>query len=127
MDHDLLTHPITSLEAIFNNLPLAASDINLPTELAVGQTVLSLLLPQQLGSLFNDSVLDPNTGIIAGLLNARDDLATAVLSANNDFPTELGSMATVEWAHMTELVQSTSSTLLSDLGALLNPTDLFSA
>jgi hypothetical protein len=127
VDHDLLTHPIASLEAIFNNLPLAASDINLPTELALGQTVLSLLLPQQLGSLFNDSILDPNTGIIAGLLNARDDLATAVLSANNDFPTELGSMATVEWAHMTELVQSTSSTLLTELGALLNPADLFSA
>ncbi|MDT5166515.1 MAG: hypothetical protein QOC88_3409, partial [Mycobacterium sp.] len=72
-----------------------------------------------------DSVLDPNTGIIAGLLNARDDLATAVLSANNDFPTELGSMATEEWAHMTELAQSTSSTLLSELSALLNPTALF--
>jgi hypothetical protein len=125
VDHDLLTHPITSLEAIFNNLPLAASDINLSTELAVGQTVLSLLLPQQLGSLFDDSVLDANTGIIAGLLNARDDLATAVLSANNDFPTELGSMATEEWAHMTELAQSTSSTLLSELSALLNPTALF--
>ena len=127
VDHDLLTNPVGSLEAIFNNLPLAASDINLPTELALGQTVLSLLLPQQLGSLFNDTVLDPNTGIIAGFLNARDDLATAVLTANNDFPTELGSVATAEWANMPELVQSTGSTLLAELGTLLNPADLFAA
>ena len=40
-----MTNPVGSLEAIFNNLTLAASDINLPMELAVGQTVLSLLLP----------------------------------------------------------------------------------
>jgi hypothetical protein len=120
VDHDLLTNPVGSLEAIFNTLPLAASDVTLPAELAVGQTALSLLLPQQLGSLFNDTVLDPNTGIIAGLLNARDDLATAVLTANNDFPTELGSLATAEWANMPELVQSTASTLLTELGSLLN-------
>jgi hypothetical protein len=121
VDHDLLTNPIGSLEAIVNNLPLAASDINLPTELALGQTVLSLLFPQQIGSLLNDTVFDPNTGIVAGLLNARDDLATAVLTANNGFPTELGGLATLEWANMTELVQSSSSTLLTELGALLNP------
>jgi hypothetical protein len=121
VDHDLLTNPVGSLEAVFNNLSLAFSDITLPTELAAGQTVLSLLLPQQLGSLFNDTVLDPNTGIIAGFLNARDDLATAILAANNDFPTELGTMATAEWANMPELVQSTASTLLTELGTLLNP------
>jgi hypothetical protein len=121
VDHDLLTNPVGSLEAIFNTLPLAAGDINLPTELAVGQTALSLLFPQQLGSLLNDTILDPNTGIIAGFLNARDDLATAILTANNDFPTELGSTATAEWANMPELVQSTASTLLTELGTLLNP------
>jgi len=125
VDHDLITNPIGSLEAIINNLPLAASDINLPTELALGQTVLSLLFPQQIGSLLNDTVLDPNTGIVAGLLNARDDLATAVLTANNDFPTELGGLATLEWANMTELVQSSSSSLLTELGALLSPAGLF--
>ena len=88
---------------------------------------LSLLLPQQLGSLVNDTLFDPNTGIIAGFLNARDDLATAVLTANNDFPTELGSVATAEWANMSELLQSTGSTLLAELGTLLNPADLFAA
>jgi hypothetical protein len=96
-------------------------------ELGVGDAVLSLLLPQQLGSLFNDTVLDPNTGIIAGFLNARDDLAAAVLTANNGFPTELGSAATAEWANMPELVQSTGSALLAELGTLLNPADLFAA
>ena len=125
VDHDIITNPVGSLEAIFQNLPLVASDIKLPVELAMGQTVLSLLLPNQLGSLLNDTVFDPNTGIIAGFLNARDDLATAILTANNDFPTELGSVATAEWANMPELIQSTGSTLLADLAALINPADLF--
>jgi hypothetical protein len=125
VDHDIITNPVGSLEAIFQNLPLVASDIKLPVELAMGQTVLSLLLPNQLGSLLNDTVFGPNTGIIAGFLNARDDLATAILTANNDFPTELGSVATAEWANMPELIQSTGSTLLADLAALINPADLF--
>jgi hypothetical protein len=127
VDHDIVTNPVASLEAIFNNLPLAASDITLPMELGVGDTVLSLLLPQQLGSLFDETVLDPNTGIIAGLLNARDDLATAVLTANNDFPSQLGSLATAEWANMPELVQATGTTLLTDLSTLINPADYFAA
>jgi hypothetical protein len=127
VDHDIITNPVASLEAIFNNLPLAASDITLPMELGVGDAVLSLLLPQQLGSLLDETVFDPNTGIIAGFLNARDDLATAVLTANNDFPSQLGSLATAEWANMPELVQATGSTLLGDLAALINPADLFAA
>jgi hypothetical protein len=118
VDHDIVTNPVTSLEAIFNTLPLATSDITLPMELGVGDAVLSLLLPQQLESLLDETVLDPNTGIIAGLLNARDDLATAILTANNDFPSELGSLATAEWANMPELIQATGSTLLADLAAL---------
>jgi hypothetical protein len=127
VDHDIVTNPVASLEAIFNTLPLATSDISLPMELGVGDTVLSLLLPQQLGSLLDETVFDPNTGIIAGFLNARDDLATAILTANNDFPSQLGSLATAEWANMPELVQATGSTLLTDLATLLNPADFFAA
>ena len=127
VDHDIVTNPVASLEAIFNTLPLAGSDITLPMELGVGDTVLSLLLPQQLGSLLDETVFDPNTGIIAGLLNARDDLATAVLTANNDFPSALGSLATAEWANMPELIQATGSTLLTDLATLFNPADFFAA
>jgi hypothetical protein len=127
VDHDILTNPVGSLEAIFNNLPLAASDIGLPTELALGQTVLSLLLPQQLGSLLNDALFDPNTSITAGLLNAADDLATAVLTANDDFPSQLGELATLEWQNMSELVSATPSTALADLITLINPADFFGA
>jgi hypothetical protein len=127
VDHDIVTNPVASLEAIFNTLPLAGSDITLPMELGVGDTVLSLLLPQQLGSLLDETVFDPNTGIIAGLLNARDDLATAVLTANNDFPSQLGSLAAAEWANMPELIQATGSTLLTDLATLFNPADFFAA
>ncbi|MGH3961279.1 MAG: hypothetical protein ACRDTL_20350, partial [Mycobacterium sp.] len=118
--HDLFTNPVGSLEAIFNNLPLAASDINLPVDLAVGDTILSLLFPQQLDSLLNDALFDPNSGILAGLLNARDDLATAILTANGNFPSELGSVATQEWANMSELIQSTPAIDLTDLGTLLS-------
>ena len=125
VDHDIVTNPVASLEAIFNTLPLAGSDITLPMELGVGDTVLSLLLPQQLGSLLDETVFDPNTGIIAGLLNARDDLATALLTANNDFPSALGSLATAEWANMPELIQATGSTLMTDLATLFNPADFF--
>lgn len=116
--HDIFTNPVGSLSAIINNLPLLASDINLPVQFAVGETILSLLLPGQLDTLFNDVVTDPNTGIIAGLLNARDDFATAVLAANDDFPTELGQVATWEWENMSELIQLTSSELLTDFPML---------
>jgi len=98
----------------------------LPTELAFGQTVLSLLLPQQLGSLLNDTVFDPNTGIIAGFLNARDDLATAVLTANDDFPSALALWHDGVGEHA-RVGSGDASSLLADLGTLFNPADLFAA
>jgi hypothetical protein len=125
--HDFLTNPVGSLEALINNLPLAASDVDSPIELAVAQTVLDVLDPQQLGSTLDDALVDPNTSITAGLLNAADDLATAVLTANDDFPSQLSQLATLEWANMPELVSATPSTALADLSTLLNPADLFAA
>jgi hypothetical protein len=124
--HDIVTNPAASLSAIINNLDLAASDITLPVELALGHTVLSLFLPQQAGSLLHDALLDPNTGIIAGLLNARDDLATAILTANDDFPSQLGKLATLQWEHMPELVAG-NDTGASDLGTLLGSAEFFGA
>ena len=94
-------------------------------DLAIGQTALSLLLPQQLGSLVNDTLFDPNTGIVAGLLNARDDLATAILDSQRRLPHPTRPLATTEWATMPELVQASASTLLADLGALFNPAVIF--
>ena len=74
-------------------LPFATpdSDASLLTDL---QNTNYELLSAGLGSLLDETVFDPNTGIIAGLLNARDDLATAVLTANDDFPSQLRSPAT---------------------------------
>ncbi|MGB3476698.1 MAG: hypothetical protein WBA69_18135 [Mycobacterium sp.] len=40
---------------------------------------------QGLGTLFDDAFTDPATGIIAGLLNARDDMSTGILNAGNSF------------------------------------------
>jgi hypothetical protein len=125
--HDLLTNPVGSLEAVINNLSLAASDITSPIELAVAQTVLDVLDPQQLASTLEDALFDPNTSITAGLLNAADDLATAVLTANDDFPSQLSQLATLEWENMSELVSATPSTGLADCIALLNPADFFAA
>jgi len=123
--HDFLTNPVGSLEALINNLPLAASDITSPIELAITQTVLDVLDPQQLGTTLSNALFDPNTSITAGLLNAADDLATAVLTANDDFPSQLSQLATVEWENMSELVSATPSTGLADLITLLNPADFF--
>jgi hypothetical protein len=71
---------------------------------------------QLLATDFSDALFDPNTGIIAGILNARDDLATAVFDANDSFPSEAGPLATAEWANMPELASVTS---LDDLGSVL--------
>lgn len=103
--NDLSTHPTTSLTAIFHALPLLSSDINLPIQLAMVDSVLALLLPNG-SQLLSEAFTDPNSGIMAGLLNARDDLATAVLNANGDFPTELGAEATQQWANISDLVGS---------------------
>ncbi|HET9876870.1 MAG TPA: hypothetical protein VFQ37_14060, partial [Mycobacterium sp.] len=120
--HDIFAHPFTSLSAIIQNLPLAWNDIMQPIELAVLRPILALFLPgQNFGSILHDALFDPNTGIIAGFLNARDDLATAVLTANDNFPSELGQLATLEWQHMSELLQAAPGTLLADLAALGSP------
>lgn len=112
------TDPWGGLTAVVNNLPLLWSDVSLPVQLAVGQSILALFFPQESGSLLNDVLFDPNSGIIAGLLNARDDLATVILTATGGFPEELGAQAAADWANMTDLVASTPA--LDDLGSLFN-------
>jgi hypothetical protein len=120
--HDLFAHPVESLSAVFNNLPLLFSDINLPIQWAMIQPVLELLLPegQSLADVFHDAWFDPNAGIIAGFLNARDDFATAILTANDDFPSELGQQAAQQWADMPDLIESTPSMGLADLGTVFS-------
>lgn len=125
--HDIFTNPIGSLSAIFHNLPLAFSDVTLPMEFAAANLALSVLLPQQLLAALTDPLFDPNTSITAGLLNARDDLATAVLTANNGFPTELGPLATAEWAHMGDLTGGTDASAFAEFTSLLNSLDLSGA
>ena len=115
VENDILAHPVESLTAIVNNLELAFSDVSLPVEFALIEPVLALLTGQDLAALPGDILFDPNTGIVQGFLNARDDLATAVLTANGNFPSELGAQATQEWANMAELVQSTPNFDLADL------------
>lgn len=142
---DILADPSGSLTAIQDNLPLAEKDIELPITLA--QTLLQQDFTQtaqavqgdlssgdltqaltaleagdqQLGSILNGALFDPNTSITAGILNARDDLATAILTADGGFPSQAGPLATLEWSDMSQLAQLTPSTVASDLSSLLNP------
>lgn len=117
--HDIVGNPTDSLSAIVHTLPVAFSDVALPIEFAAANLALSVLMPQQLLSALTDPIFDPNTSITAGLLNARDDLATAVLTAGGGFPTELGPLATAEWAHLDELTTGTLASQLTEFGSLL--------
>ncbi|MEB3033996.1 DUF1214 domain-containing protein [[Mycobacterium] nativiensis] len=136
---DFLTNPTGSLTAFMNTLPLAGNDINLPVLLTQellqqnftetfhavqagvtsgnwGQVFADLQTGgQQLFSILNDALFDPNTSITAGILNARDDLATAVMTANGGFPTEAGLLATLEWAVMPQLTQLATATSSADV------------
>lgn len=141
---DFLTNPTGSLTAFFNALPLAGNDINLPVLLtqellrqnftetiqAVQASVVSgnwanvftdvQTGGQQLFSILNDALFDPNTSISAGILNARDDLATAVMTANGGFPTEAGLLSTLQWSLMPQLSQLDANSSLSDIAGLLS-------
>ncbi|HEU4360847.1 MAG TPA: hypothetical protein VFR27_04980 [Mycobacterium sp.] len=105
-DH-ILTNPDGSLTAMINNLPLAIKDIELPTVLLVER--LHVLIDQTvqavhsgisagdlsqaltalgggvggLATVFHETWTDPATSITAGILNARDDLAVAVMNATS--------------------------------------------
>ncbi|CAJ1494362.1 hypothetical protein MU0083_000782 [[Mycobacterium] kokjensenii] len=110
-------NPGESLTAIWNALPVLANDITAPMTLAVAQTAMSVLLPQMFITAVNDALFNPNTSILSGLLNARDDLATVILTANDAWPTELGGQAAEQWANMSELIATTPSFDLTELFA----------
>lgn len=147
---DLLTNPTGSLTAIQHNLPLAGQDVYLPAilaqellqqdftqtaqavqgDLSSGQPLQALAAlfsgDERLGSIVYDALFNPNTSITAGILNARDDLATAVFTANGGFPSQAGPLATLEWNYLPELVQLTPNTMMSDFVSQLNPAALAS-
>lgn len=108
-------HPMESLTSVWNALPVLSSDITLPITLALAQTAMSVVMPQMLLTAIDDALFNPNTSILAGLLNARDDLATAILSGNDYWPTELSAQAAQQWANMADLIADTPSFSLADL------------
>lgn len=147
-DH-LLIDPAGSLSAIANNRPLALKDVELPAILAVLrlQVLVEQTAPalhddpssgdlshvlvtlgtglQRLTTVFNGALADPTTSITAGFLNARDDLAVAVMNAGSGFasPNEAAPL----WASLAELNQLVAaqllnpSTLPTDFSGLLDP------
>jgi hypothetical protein len=73
-----------------------------------------------LGATLTDALFDPNISITAGILNARDDLATAVITANGGFPTEAGFLATLEWEVMSQLSQLSANSSPVDFSDAFN-------
>jgi len=132
--HDLVTNPTGSLSAIVNNVPLAVKDIELPSILMgervyvlAGQTAqavhsgisshdLSAALAalgsgvQGLATVFDETLTSPATSITAGLLNARDDLAVAVMNAPSGF--EPLSESAPLWDSLINLNQAALDTLI---------------
>lgn len=113
--NSFMDHPAESLTSVFNALPVLTSDISLPVTLALAQTAMSVVMPQLFVTAVDDALFNPNTSILSGLLNARDDLATVILSGNDDWPTELSAQAAQQWANMADLIADTPSFSLSDL------------
>lgn len=111
----VMDHPMESLTSVWNALPVLSADITMPITLALAQGAMSVLLPQMALTAIDDALFNPNTSILAGLLNARDDFATVILSGNNDWPTELSAQAAQQWANMSDLIASTPSFSLADL------------
>lgn len=111
----IMDHPMESLTSVWNALPVLTSDITLPITLALAQTAMSVLMPQMFITAIDDALFNPNTSILAGLLNARDDFATVILSGNDDWPTELSAQAAQQWANMSDLIANTPSFSLADL------------
>ncbi|KAA8957036.1 hypothetical protein [Mycobacterium sp.] len=108
--HDVVTNPGGSLTAIINNLPLAIQDVELPTVLAA----LQLSHATEFGGLetvLSEAFTDPANSITAGVLNARDDLAVAVMNASSST-----AMSDTLWNSLLELNHELLSTLVNLVG-----------
>jgi hypothetical protein len=97
--HDLLTDPLGGLTALINNVPLAIQDIELPVILALAR--LDVTGVGGLGQIVNEALTDPATSITAGFLNARDDLAVAIMNARTSV-----SLNDLQWDQLSQLNQA---------------------
>lgn len=86
--HDFLTNPAGSLSAYIDNMPLAIKDVELPFLFTGFQLLEGLEYGDNLKgfeTIFTDMLTNPTTSVTAGILNARDDLSTAVMNAPQGF------------------------------------------
>ncbi|WP_194163659.1 DUF1214 domain-containing protein [Mycolicibacterium sp. P1-5] len=112
----IFANPVGSLAAVVNNIPLLVKDIGLPTLLAVARLYEAVRTGTGLSGLANAVVrtlTDPATGIPAGFLNARDDLAVALVNSHNYSPLSAGDVRSVV-GQLAQFGQSTSQ-LLSEM------------
>jgi hypothetical protein len=117
LGNDILANPLGSVSALINNLPLALKDIELPiilTFLRVEEVIKGGLGVPSLATVLNEMVSDPTTSLTAGLLNARDDLAVAVMNAGSGFAPLSDSVPL--WDSLIELNQAVAQSLSSLIG-----------
>jgi|GEM_PF-1734855 len=126
--HDILTDPTGSLIALVDNVPLAIKDVELPSLLSLLSLEGVVKLHSGLSgleTLLYDTYLNPATSITAGFLNARDDLAVAIMNAS---PSTTFSDSSPLWASLIQLNQQVFGSLLSptaaDAAALLDPANV---
>ncbi|HEX7323557.1 MAG TPA: hypothetical protein VF299_11640 [Mycobacterium sp.] len=147
---DILANPSGSLSATVQNLPLLVRDVDMSAVFGVlrldeitGQTWLAIQSAissdqpsqvltafetgvQELGTALNQMWTDPTTSITAGLLNARDDLAVAIMNAGSYTPLSAGDFTSTA-DQFSQLDQSISQLLSGGLRYLLEPSDTTAA
>ncbi|MEB3048604.1 hypothetical protein KV112_02440 [Mycolicibacter sp. MYC123] len=121
--HQLLSDPQASLTALINNVPLAIQDIELPMILALARLELAIEPTGGFGQILTETLTDPATSITAGLLNARDDLAVAIMNAS-----PATSANDLLWDQLSQLNQAVLNLFQHAAGgamgtALLDPAD----
>lgn len=142
LGHAVVADPGGSLSAIVNNLPLLIKDVGMPMNLAAlrldllleqtNQTVIGDIRSGDLSqlsadvnaswnglvALFDETFSDPATSISAGILNARDDLAVALMHAGSYTLSVDDFMST--WDQLGQFGQSSSEMLSAGFSYLLN-------
>ncbi|SRX92230.1 hypothetical protein MSP7336_00455 [Mycobacterium shimoidei] len=114
----MLADPENTLTAIINNVPLAIKDIELPvifSVLSLQEAVQGGLGAPSFATVFENMLTDPVTSITAGILNARDDLAVAVMNASDSTSFD---DAVPLWASLEQINQGILQTLTSALDLL---------
>ncbi len=94
----MLANPRGAFSALVQNVPLLARDVVLPVLVAIGRVHEAIASGAGLGGLLrvlNQTITDPATSITAGFINARNDLAVAMMNSHSYDP-----LTSKNWANV---------------------------